>query len=204
MDSINAFFKKLKPEQRQKLLLTFVGALAAIGVIYYTLIRSQLAQLSKEKEATAQYEGKVAEAERLLKMADTYRREFEETGAKLKAIEDTMAPPNSDLYAWMFKLVKKYQEGQKVAVLHVSSELPCEVGVFPQFPYQAIPASIDGQGSYHDIGKFVADFENQFPYFRVQNLELKPLGGAPGAEEKDLLSFKLEIVALIAKSAGSK
>lgn len=203
MDSIIAFFKKLKPEQRQKLLLTAVGAIAAVGVIYYTLIGSQLARLKIEKEAAAQYEGKVAEAERLLKMADTYRLEFEETDAKLKAIEDTMAPPNSDLYAWMFKLVKKYQEGHKVAVLHVSSELPCEVGVFPQFPYQAIPASIDGQGNYHDIGKFVADFENQFPYFRVQNLELKPLGGATAAEEKGLLSFKLDIVALIAKPAGS-
>jgi hypothetical protein len=203
LDSINAFFKKLKPEQQQKLLLTVVGTIVAIVALYYGLIRTQMAQLKTERSMAVQLESKVADAERLLKRAAEIQKEVDETSAKLMAIEETMAPANNDLYAWMFKLVTKFQEGRKVEVRQISREVPCEVGIFPAFPYAAIPASVDGQGKYHEIGKFIADFENQYPWFRVQNLELRPIGGAASGDDKDMLAFKLEIVALIAKPSGS-
>jgi hypothetical protein len=56
--------------------------------------------------------------------------------------------------------------------------------------------TIGGTSYYHDLGKFIADFENQFPLFRVLNLEMEPAPSVAGAE-KEKLSFKMDVVALV-------
>jgi hypothetical protein len=47
-------------------------------------------------------------------------------------------------------------------------------------------------GYYHEFGKFFADFENAFPYFIIQNVEIAPSGQAEGQEK---LSYTFDIVA---------
>jgi hypothetical protein len=83
-----------------------------------------------------------------------------------------------------------------VDIPQIGKEAPCDVGVFPTFPYQAAAFGVRGKGYYHDIGKFVADFENSFPYMRIQNLELAPDGGAQAADD-ETIQFRMEIVTLI-------
>ena len=71
-----------------------------------------------------------------------------------------------------------------------------DVGLLAQFPYDAALFSVRGSAYFHDFGKFLADFENEFPYFRVQNISLTAGSeGAVGTEEK--LFFKMDVVALI-------
>jgi len=59
---------------------------------------------------------------------------------------------------------------------------------------------VRGTAYYHDLGKFIADFENAFPYVRLLNLEMEPVGlpsPASNPEEQEKLSFKMDIVTLI-------
>jgi len=200
MASITFFFKKLKPEQRNRLLLTAVGTLMAVVGLYFVLIREQMDSLQVEKDAASQCEDKLKEARRLLKMAASYEAELRDTTARLAAIEATLAPPNSDLYAWMIKLLMQFKEDRKVDILHVSRESLVDAGTLPVFPYQAIQTTVNGLGQYHEIGRFLADFENRYPYFRVQNLELRPATGSQSPEDREKLEFKMELVALAAKS----
>jgi hypothetical protein len=70
--------------------------------------------------------------------------------------------------------------------------------MFPKFPYKAAAFNVRGSAYYHDLGQFLADFENSFPYARIQNLEIEPGAvSASGTAETEKLSFRLEIVTLI-------
>ena len=73
------------------------------------------------------------------------------------------------------------------------------MGCFPKFPYRAALFNVRGTAYYHDFGKFLADFENAFPYLRIQNIELDPnvSSAANTQSEPEKLAFKMEIVALV-------
>ena len=112
--------------------------------------------------------------------------------------------PGVDLYSWARQLLDKARAGHEVNIIDVTRPSKGEVGLLAQFPYEAANFSVRGAAYYHDFGKFLADFENQFPYFRVQNLSLTAgsegtagadSSGSRAGEEK--LSFKMDIVALV-------
>ena len=50
-------------------------------------------------------------------------------------------------------------------------------------------------GYYHDVGKFISDFENNFPHGRVVNLIVEPVSSADPGNEK--LSFRMDVIALV-------
>ena len=56
--------------------------------------------------------------------------------------------------------------------------------------------TIAGTGHFHDLGRFIADFENQNPHVRLLNLTLDFKGASPLAGEEEL-SFKMDIVTLV-------
>ena len=67
--------------------------------------------------------------------------------------------------------------------------------LLPSFPYKQIQFTINGTAYYHDLGKFIADFENNFPHARMVNLVIEPASGADSSNEK--LSFRMDIIALV-------
>jgi hypothetical protein len=204
---ITSFYRKLRPEQQQRLLLTAIGTVVVIAGLYFGLIRAQANILSTAKTEAVGNQDKLKESNRLIKMANAYQTELQVTANRLTQLEATMAPAQADLYSLMMKLVLAFRENQhnqKVEVQHVIPGPVGEIGVFPAFPYKAFPTAVDGYGQYHEIGKFVADFENAYPCFQVQNLELIPLTGTQTAEERDKLAFKMDIVALIAEAPAPR
>ena len=80
-----------------------------------------------------------------------------------------------------------------------SREVVGDVQMFPKFPYRAALYNIRGTAYYHDLGRFLADFENRFPFIRVQNLELEPASSssATATDDTEKLAFKFELVALV-------
>jgi hypothetical protein len=120
---------------------------------------------------------------------------------KLKVVEDSMA--SGDYYTWAIQLLLEHvRDRHQVRIIETTRPVKGEVGLLAQFPYQAAVFTVRGVGHYHDFGKFLADFENSFPYFRVQNLSLTP-GSESGTDTsvagsgEENLSFRMEIVALI-------
>jgi hypothetical protein len=73
------------------------------------------------------------------------------------------------------------------------------VGVLPDFPYKAADYKVDGAAHYHEFGRFLADFENSYPYMRIQNLNLFP-DMSSTTDDHEKLIFQMEIVTLVKPS----
>ena len=63
------------------------------------------------------------------------------------------------------------------------------------FPYKQVKVTISGTAYYHDLGKFVADFENNFPHMRMVNLSIEPASMTGANAER--LSFRVDVIALV-------
>ena len=73
---------------------------------------------------------------------------------------------------------------------------PAAVSGFPNFPYKQATLTVAGSAHFHDLGLFLADLENQFPHFRVQNLTLD-VENSSQTVAPETLSFKMDIFTLV-------
>ncbi len=179
------------------MLLLVIGTVALLGGLYYGLIGPQKRSLETIVQKRAEQEGKFNNGQRLANSTPQIQRSLDESLSKLRAIESTMA--SGDMYSWIILTVNTFKENYKLDIPQFSREVPAEVGMFAKFPYRASVFHLRGSAFYHDFGKFVADFENAFPYMRIQNIELdpNPNTSANGSTEPERLAFKMEIVALV-------
>jgi Tfp pilus assembly protein PilO len=188
-------FSKLPKEKRQQLFGVVAGTVAVLGALGYFLIKGgyeQLGQLTQKKQDANQ---KLDQMRSTVKRSPEIESQFQETEAALKEREAMMA--NGDLYSWMHESLRRFQRGYKVEIPQISQVTPpAPVDLIPDFPYQQTSVEVSGTAYYHDLGRFVADFENQFPLMRIQNLALDQNTVAQGADREKLL-FRMNIVALI-------
>jgi len=194
--------KNLPKEKRDRLLLIAIGTVAVTVGLYLGLVKAQKRTLDRISKQTIEQNEKVGGAERLMKSRGEVEKSLETNLQKLKAIEQTMA--SGDMYSWIISTVNRFRADRKIDIPQFSREVTTEVGMFPKFPYKAALFNIRGTAHFHDLGKFIADFENTYPYLRVQNVDLEPAAqsAATGtAADSQKLSFKMEIVALINPNA---
>jgi Tfp pilus assembly protein PilO len=192
--------KNLPKEKRDRLLLVAIGTVAALAGLYYGLIGPQKRNLEEIVQKRAEQENKFHNGQRLANSTPQIQRSLEESLSKLKAIESTMA--SGDMYSWIILTVNTFKENYKLEIPQFSREVSAEVGMFAKFPYRASVFHLRGSAFYHDFGKFVSDFENAFPYMRIQNIELDPNpSNSNGSTEPEKLAFKMEIVALVNPNA---
>lgn len=191
--------KNLPKEKRDKLILTVVGTAAAIAGLYLGLIKAMGESMEGMTKQTDDKKAKVVNAQRLVNSTSDLQKGLEEATAKLKVIEDSMA--SGDMYSWIILRVNKFREDRKVEIPQFSREVRTDVGMFPKFPYKAAVFTVRGTAFFHDLGKFIADFENAFPHTYLQNIELEPASNSSAsaavAAHPELLTFKMEIVTLI-------
>ena len=189
--------KNLPKEKRDRLIMAGVGTLVAVLAIYYLLVRSQQSTATELAKKIGEQKAKVSNAERLVAATEDLKKHLNLEAKKVTGIEDTMA--SGDMYAWVIQTVGRFGAERNVDIPQFSREVATEVGVFPKFPYKAVMFNLRGTAYYHDLGKFLADFENKFPYARIQNLEMEPAGGsaATSTPDPEKLAFRLELVTLI-------
>lgn len=188
---------RMPKEKRDKVILVGLGTVAACAGVYFALINLQLETLKGEEKRRVEAEQKVAQGRTTLKLETTVEQSYKDAAARLKAEEAHLAAP-SDMYSWFIQTMNDFRLGYNVDIPQYSRETPTEVGVFPKFPYHAATFTISGTAHYHDLGKFLADFENQHPYFRVQNLEMEPAAD-PGnsASTREKLTFRMNLLTLV-------
>lgn len=189
--------KNLPKEKRDKLILLCIGTLVVMVGLYYGLITIQqksLADTLKRQEAQS---SKLKDAQRLTSHGGQIEKNLEAVTARLKAIESTM--PSGDIYSWSILTVNTFKEKYQVEIPQFSKEVQSEVGMFAKFPYRAATFSLRGTAFYHDLGRFLADFENTFPFMRIQNIELEPSAANNSANPADAerLAFKMDVVTLV-------
>jgi len=184
--------KNLSKEKRDRIILTGLGALFVVAGIWSLLVRPLQAQLSERRTKLEAAREDLTKARRLAEQAAKIEDELQGNLEKLRVIESHMA--GGDLYSWIIRTMNPIQAG---FVLDIPTYSPPGVGpaeVFPEFPYQAARFAFHGTGTYHEIGKFVSDMENRFPFARISGMDLVSHGKADALEK---LTFKFEFVTLI-------
>lgn len=194
---------KFSKEKRDRIILVGLGTVTTLVALWYGLISFQNAAIANIAKATSEQQTKVGNAQRLVTSGSQIQTNLEVVNKRLKAIENDMA--SGDKYSWVIQTINdflvrnNYRDTHKVDIPQFSREVPSDVGMFINFPYQAVVFTIRGTAYFHDFGKFVADFENAFPFLRVQNIDLDPsvTTAATNIGDPEKLSFKMEIVALV-------
>ncbi len=185
--------RKLSKEKRNQLFLVVIGTLVVLGGIGFGIIRPQydgLAEIARTKKTEL---AKLQLIKDTIKKADDTANKLADTSYNLVQAENDIA--SGDVFAWTYDTIRRFKTGYKVEIPTISQPSLGEVDLIPQFPYKQLKISITGMAFYHDLGKFISDFENTFPHMRITNLTVEPANESGADSEK--LSFRLEIVALV-------
>jgi Tfp pilus assembly protein PilO len=187
--------KRLSKQKRDQLILVCVMTLAVLAAIWFLLIRSQQESLQSLRAAKAKKETDSSSMREKVKNANAVKAQLDQVDAKLAEKEQDMV--SGDFYASLVNTVTKFKTRYNLEIPQFSpaaSVTDCDL--LPKFPYKQVRIVISGTGYYEEIGKFIADFENEYATSRLVNLELTPYAGPVDAKEK--LTFRLEIVSLVA------
>jgi len=202
---------KLPKDKRDRLMMTIVMTGFVTLAFYTFVIRAQRERIRAAEDKLEQATLLLDRSERWLRMKEKVRADLAEERTELQSLEARMAP--LDKFKWFYNTLESFRSSYDVRLIDISREPEIgEVGVLPGFPYKSAKFGVKLNGTYHDFGKFLADFENQFPYMRVQDLkiELPPnalppgTGGTSMAENpsanNERLAISLNVVALIKPS----
>jgi hypothetical protein len=192
---------KLSTEQRNRLIMVIGAGAIIAGCLWYGPINGLNARLARNRELRIAAKKKFEDGRAKIARADKIEAEKDSAVRALESIEDGMAS-GADLYRWSFLLMEKARSGHDVEIIDVTRPQTNDVGTLASFPYRAMTFAVKGVAYYHDFGKFLADFENHNPYFRVQNISLANPAEAVGdvvttRVAKDKLFFKIEVVVLV-------
>ena len=183
---------KLSQEKRNHLTIAVLLSAAAVAGIWFGLVSSQQRSIRLLSVRRDSLQRKLDQVTQTMKSAQQVEDDLADATNTLKEIEEGM--PSGDLYSWAINTIRQFKADYKVDIPQFSQiDGPKDMSLFPKFPYKQATLTIGGSAYFDDFGKFLADFENAFPYMQLQNLSLEPMASAnPGDEEK--LSFKVDIV----------
>ncbi|MCU0786738.1 MAG: hypothetical protein MUC91_00870 [Verrucomicrobia bacterium] len=191
--------KYLSKQKKQHLLLVSLGTAGIVAGMWFGLIswqQDRIAKLTAERDATML---------KLKGMKDTFgrsaeiTRKLEQETQRLATAEELMA--SGDLYAWIINTVRNFKtKHPAVDIPQFSTIQVGETTLLPKFPYRQATLTVAGKAYYHDLGSFISDFENEFPYIRLQNLVLEP-GSSTDGTYSEKLAFRMDIVALVKPEA---
>jgi len=184
---MNNLFK----EKTNQLIIVAAGTAALLAVIIFGLIRSQYHSLSQIKNDTSAAQTQLQNVTDTIKRSDTVEAELIDASYNLSQGEQDMA--SGDIYAWTYDTIRRFKAQYKdVDIPQIGQPEIGDVDLLPNFPYKQVKFVVSGTAYYHDLGKFVADFENSFPHIRLINLTLQPAGAG-----NEKLSFSMDIIALV-------
>jgi Tfp pilus assembly protein PilO len=189
---------KLPKEKRDRITLIAVVTLMVMAGLWFSLIAAQDKQMMIIERQTTDERKRVDDAEKRVKSKDKVETELNAVTQELKTQEDGMAV--GDLFGWFYNRLNNFRGAYRVEIIDIKDQQLGDVKLLPDFPYKAVTFKVNMAGYYHDLGKFLADFENNFPYMRVQNILIKP-AETSSPEDPEKLSCKMEIVLLRRQAA---
>ena len=186
---------KLSAEKRKQLVLVALVTMVATAGLGYGLVKPEYHRRDTLAQAKRSAEQRLEQMKQTIEHADQIEASLCDTKKRLDKIEEGMA--SGDLYSWAINTIRQFKLSYRVDIPQFSQiDGPRDMSMLAGFPYKQASLTIGGTATYNDFGKFVSDFENQFPYIRVLNLTLEPVSGLVSSD-KEKLSFKMQIAALI-------
>jgi hypothetical protein len=194
-------FKTLPKDKRNQLIVAALITVVVLGGLGFGLIKWQYGKLNELAEKKEVAEKKLIRVKDGINRADQIETEFNAKHKLLTEQEEAMAS-GGDLYSWLVNLLRRFKLPYRVDIPQISQPTaPGDMNLLPRFPYKQVTLRVSGTAYYHDFGKFIADFENQFPHIRVVNLLLEPTTSV-GSSEKEKLAFQMDIVTLVKGDAS--
>lgn len=192
--------KKLSKEKQQQVILSVLVTCLALAGLWFLLIKSQQDHVTKLETRAQEAQHKLEQFKRVIDHADQIAAELCDSQKQLDKMEESMA--SGDLYSWAINAIRTFKLNYMVEIPQYSQiDGPKKVTILADFPYQQAGLAISGTAKFYDLGRFIADFENQFPHARLLNLTLEPASGI-AASDRENLSFRMEICLLVKPNAS--
>lgn len=182
-------------EKRKQLVLVSVVAAMALAGLWFGLIRFQKQNLRHLAERRDEAKLKLQRVKQAIENSDQLELQVGVASKTASQLESGMA--SGDLYSWAINTVRQFKLPYKVEIPQFSQiDGPKDSTLLAGFPYKQATLTIGGTADYQDFGRFIADFENTFPYMRVLNVRLEPASTLKD-NEREKLAFKVDIAALV-------
>lgn len=192
----------LTPEKRNQLVLLGLVTLVAILVVYSLLLRPGWERWQAKQSQVSELRDELETARERIENADAYRAELISSREELGRIEENMA--QGDMYLWIIRILREFQIPGRFEFTTFDPPRVGELNLLPKVPNLAVTFSVVGTGYYHDFGEFLAEFENRFPYVRLQRIHLEPAAvRTANPEDQEKLGFRIEFVALVKPGAAT-
>lgn len=183
----------LSPEQKNslvKLSALTVGVLIAVWLLLINPTRAGVEQKIKMQNALSE---KIILKNKIVRTAEAGSTNYQESSARLAAIEDQMV--SGDPYLWIIKTLGEFEVPDKVEFSKYDPPKPVDPLLPNKVAYKSVSFTVAGTANYHEFGKFLASLENGYPHISVHRLDIEPVAGLEGPDEK--LSFQLELYVLV-------
>ena len=186
---------QLPKEKRNQLVLIILVTLVVLAGLGFGLIKYQYENIGRLATKKADAEKNFVQMQDQIKRADQLEAELVAGRIVITNLEAGMA--SGDLYSWVINTIRGFKSPYQVEVPQFSPiSQPTDVNLLAKFPYKQVTLTLAGTAHYHELGRFIADFENEFPHIRVLNLDLQ-VNASPAAGDAEKLMFKLDILTLV-------
>ena len=189
---------KLTKQKKQHLILVGMLTLMICGGLWFGLIQHQNRRLTAISLSVEQARSRQSDIDKLISMRKLIEMDLDANLKKLSGIEASFA--EGDLYSWFIIKLREFQAAYVVETPQINREVVGDMSLLPEFPYRQATYAIRGVAHFEELGRFLAGFENRFPFFRLLNLELEADAGgtSPDAEK---LNFRVDVSTLIKPSS---
>jgi Tfp pilus assembly protein PilO len=193
-------FNKLPKEKRLQLVLVVVVTAVILAGLGFSLVKSQYQSLQRLEKLKRGAQDKLQRIQNTVKQADQLEQELARARQALRAAETDTA--SGDLYASVITTLRHFKANYQVEIPQFSPLSPeGDVTLLANFPYKQAVLTVSGIAHFQEFGRFLADFENQFPHVRIVNLTIDP-NPSPNPEQRETISFKIDIVTLVRPNAS--
>ena len=183
--------RRLPPAKRNQLIMVLLASAGLIGAVYFLLISPQNEENRKLATNTTTELDKLQKIKNSIKQREMTEATLQDISDRLNRAEQDVA--TGDVYAWTFDTLRRFKSS--IEIPNTSQPILSDEDMLAGFPYKQLKVTLVGTAYFHDLGKFCADFENNFPHMRLVNLSIEPASSASGSTET--LNFRLDVVALI-------
>ena len=170
---------KLSTEKRNRLIIIAASALAICATLWFLVIRSQNENLRKRLESVEDVKTKIEKAQRLVRRRALIEEELAQLRQEFAQAEAEMIPVEQLTgNKWLADKLRNFiKDRYDLSLLNLSNDalIGKQFLLLPKLDYSGAAYNVELSGFFHEFGKFLADFENRFPYLRIQELRMWPL-----------------------------
>ncbi len=194
---------KMSKDKRDKLLLICIGAIGICSVLYFLVISDWNDEIAGITLKITGLQDKKNKSEQLLKRKADKEADLDVAKKTLTAKQEDMLRPGED-HVRVLNILNTRRVRYHLELDDIRTPEAVDPGVLPRFPFKAVALHVTMLGTYQDFGSFLADFENDYPYMRVQLLSITPetrvATGKAAAEtnaDEGKLRFDYRVIVLI-------